>query len=229
MFEKIKKKEFGNHSENQFGYYESKKFKSAVKKLELLTGITSQAKVQILAVALDLKPAAEMDLHTNRENVEHFTNILSELGLFFFEDTVATQMIRDSSEQNGHNFEENPATVFVIGNTPETIAIAREIPAAHVSEHKKFGLAMGYPDTAVQAFTEAFSTNNFDVLLTKEEETNLLTEEEKKFLYHRLSKKEYAKEIESTEQIIVAVKKYSPKIYEQVMRKNNSSVFHLND
>src|SRR3989338_8619881 len=86
---------FGNHGENQFSYRESKKFKDALKKLENLSGIGTLSKVYILATALGLKPASEFGLIIPSGDRAITSEVLSGLGLFFYEDTEAAELYEE--------------------------------------------------------------------------------------------------------------------------------------
>lgn len=200
---------FGNHGENPFSYMESPKFKEAVHKLESLTGLLPRSKALILVTALDLKPATEFEFSGSPQEKAELIDTLSNLGLYFFENEEKTKFC-ESIGKHG-------VQTFTIGNTPEHIGAGM---AATVDDNEHFGLAMGFPETAVDAYSSGNGGYNNDLLLRREELKNILTDEERKFLFFRLSKESYEKEVEWIEQIIAAVKQHSPEIYNQVMKEN---------
>lgn len=197
---------FGNHGENPIPYIESPKFKQALQKLESVAGIGPQHRVIILATALDLKPAGEIDFRGTPEDKNEFTQVLSELGLFFCEDSERYESYKEYAEKGFSH--------YVIGNTPENIGEALQASAAN--DHH-FGTAMGFPETAVHAYSRTWEESRDDLLIPINEYGGILTKEEKAFTFFRLSKESYAKEIEWVEQLIAAVKKHSPELYRQVM------------
>lgn len=193
---------FGNREENPFGYFETEKFKNAVRKLEESHEIIPQHKANVLAVALDLKPAGTIDtLPLSEGQIERINQMLSELGLFFSDGNIES-----------HNLH-----YFVFGNTPETIADAMQVMFRGGEDDEGYGRAMGFPESAIDAYSRK---TDGDSLLEHEEKERLLTDEEKKFLGFRLSRENYEQEIEWVEQMIAAVKKYSPKIYSQIMQSD---------
>lgn len=209
---------FGNHGENPFGYIESEKFKGAVHRLEVLKQLSSQDKMLILATSLNLKPATVFDLETSREGKQELITILSDLGLFFFEDNDVKEIVEafypEYKSQQGEEFVQ-----FVVGNTPETISEAMNTPLFG-EDDKAFGKAMGYPETAVEAYAHTYSREKKkDLLLLREEEKEVLTKEEQKFLFFRLSRANYKKEIEWVEQVMAALKKHMPELYEKISKR----------
>lgn len=204
MFERTPKP-FGSHGENWISYRESEKFKNAVTALEELEGLTNSDKISILATALDLKPAGMIHFFKKVEE-SHITQILSDLGLFFM--------------PYENEAKANPDLVeYIIGNSPENIAEVQE--ALPVLEHdESFGAAMGYPTTAIAAYGSYVKTGDASEVLPMSAYHEHLTEEERKFLFFRLSRDNYEKEIEWLEQLIAAVKLYAPHLYEDVMKQN---------
>lgn len=87
---------------------------------------------------------------------------------------------------------------------------AKQIP----DDRKLFGQAVDYPDSAIVAFEDHLAKGEDSLMDSNHYE---FTEEEKAFTFFRLSKANWEKEIVWLEQIIAAVKEYSPEIYSQVM------------
>lgn len=197
---------FGNYEGNQFAYRESHKFKNAIQELEALDVLTTQDRVLILATALDLKPASLVAIKTvddeTRRRLEH---ILSDLGVFFSE--------KQSPYESGISF-------VILGGTPETISAAFEAIDDGIKD-KEFGTVMGFPDTAVKAYSNTYSSDmgSVDELLSLDEGDGKLTPEERNFSFFRLSKRHYQKEIEWVEQIAAATKLFGPTLYKKVLEK----------
>jgi hypothetical protein len=81
---------------------------------------------------------------------------------------------------------------------------------------------MGFPESAIQAYSEARKSENIDasgLLLPMEDYEMYLTEEERAFVFFRLSKENWLEEIEWIKQIITEIKKHSPEIYKQVVER----------
>jgi len=103
---------------------------------------------------------------------------------------------------------------YIIGATIRDLDFAIE-HAKQISDSRElFGEAVDYPITAVRAF-EQHLIERKDTLLPSD--SSNLTDEEKAFTLFRLSKANWEEEIIWLEQIIAAVKEYSPEIYRQVM------------
>jgi hypothetical protein len=200
---------YGNHGENPSSYRESRKFKEGVRVLEETSILNQQAKVIVLAVALGLKNAAELDVYSKEVvDLESVEEMFSGLGLYFYEDEQSVAAVVDYYELG----EEIPLVRYLIGNTPETIGEAIKYAALPVTDHEKFGNAMDFPPTAVTAFVE-----NKEGLLSWEEVGEKMTEEEQKFSFFRFSKEHFEEEIVWLEQIIAGVKEYAPNLYREVM------------
>ncbi len=183
-----------NRQENWITYRESPEFLSGIKKLEKLYEITHQAKVIILAVALNIKKAGEFEVSESEAN--YTEEMLSELGVFF----------------NRHSTHEEHGLIetrFFIGATMEDLHEA--LDATGKGDHASFGKAMDFPVTAVEAYAN-------ESKLVQWGDWSRLTEEEKAFLFFRFSEEHFDEEVKWLEQIIAAVKRYSPTIYEEVMK-----------
>jgi hypothetical protein len=98
---------------------------------------------------------------------------------------------------------------------------ARPFPS-NPSEDANFGKAMEFPESAIEAYGRYRESRKEGFLIDFEEPQ--LTEEEKAFSFFRLSSQNWEKEIEWLEQIIVGVKEYSPRIYEQVMEEHKKMI-----
>lgn len=206
-----------NKQENWITYRDSIEFKRGLKNLEESDAFWPKSKALILAVALNIKKAAEItfDKHVPYEEIE---KILSDLGIYFFRDEERELIDLQKNEiDNGR---------FIIGSTPNSIdeAIIKTRPFyADPNYDQKFGESMDFPQTSIDAFKKYRETYNQEVFIDKNSDERL-TYEEKAFLFFRLSSENWESEIQWLEQIISAVKEYSPKIYREVMEEYSKSI-----
>lgn len=206
-----------NRGENWISYRESESFKEGIKQLEEIDGLVSANRALVLAVALNLKQAAVVDLDMERTSPETFERTLSELGVYFYRDLP---MERRMYVQNfkDEKYEDVPIAWYTIGASSDAIGQAMEESrrfAEEVIDHRKFGEAMDFPPTAVDAWEQFVRTRDKKKLLDIDDEQ--LTDEERAFTFFRLSKDNWEEEIRWVEQIIAAVKMYSPAIYDQII------------
>lgn len=206
-----------NRGENWIAYRESEPFKHGIKQLEECGGLVTANRALVLAVALNLKQAAILDLETEITSPETFEQTLSDLGVYFYRDLPVESYIERLRDTEGPKGEHVPAAWYIIGTTPDTIGQAME-ESRHLAEgaidHRKFGEAMDFPATAVAAWQQYIDTRDNTKLLDMDD--GRLTDEEKAFRFFRFSKDSWEEEIQWLEQIIAGVKLYSPTIYQQV-------------
>jgi len=197
-----------NKQENWITYRESAEFKIGLKELENSKGILSCSKVIVLAVALNIKKAGLIDFDKFLESYEQIEDMLSNLGVFFTRDEAREHW---NLKHNGDPY----VGFFIIGSTPETIGEAMKNSKPFEGQEnwdKNFGEAMDFPSSSIEAFVSKDKS-----LLPSEDEKDKLTDEEKAFLFFKLSKDNWQVEIQWLEQIISAIKVYSPKIYNEVI------------
>jgi hypothetical protein len=204
-----------NKQENWVSYRNSEKFKNAITDLENLSVLGPQSKVVILSVALNIKQAADFTILFDQISPDRVEQILSDLGVYFSRNPES-----EKNEIEWNKRREGTFGCYVIGATPDAITEAVEAIESYPADdyHTKYGKAMEFPDTAIEAFNKSINTNNDELLLWNED---LLTDEEKAFTFFRYSKDNWQKEVEFVEQIIDGIKEYSPKIYAEVMNKKS--------
>jgi hypothetical protein len=196
---------FGSHNKNPYGHLESPEFKKGVETLETIDEIGWQSKIIILATALNLKPASLIEFRGHPEERKKIIEMFRDLGLFFSEN-------EDKAEEY---YEDDHLLTFRIGSTAANLAEAKMV---HVSDNRHFGTSMGFPATSVEAYSRwQENKKENDLLMPQKEYHKVLTKEEDKFVFFRLSKEHYEEEIEWVEQIIAAVKQYAPRLYEEVI------------
>ena len=190
-----------NKQENWVAYRESPEFLRGIKKLEEFYKINHQSKLIVLAVALNVKKAGVFNAPD--AEISYTEEMLSELGLFFYEDLEGKEWL----SQHGWKGD----TRYLIGATMSDLDEA--IIASGKDDHIEFGRAMDFPETSVIAYTDKSKLAPFD--------DPRLTDEEKAFRFFRFSDENFEEEVVWLEQIIAAIKHYSPAIYSEVMSMNS--------
>ena len=193
---------------------ESPEFARGIKMLEDYYGFSSHDKIVVLSTALELKKASEVSVIGETQGLDAVERMLSDLGVLWKIDEHMTAVLEEMYASM-HTCPLEKARQYVIANSEEALTEALHAMPRESVDHAKLGSAMELPRTAVDAFGKYVANKNEESVLDPEKSE--LTEEEKAFLFFRLSKDSWMDEIEWIEQIIAGVKEYSPKIYEQVM------------
>jgi hypothetical protein len=208
-----------NKQENWVSYRDSIEFKRGLKELEEMSSVGSQSKVIILAVALNLKKAGGFYFNTETATHNDIEKMLSDLGVYFFRDIKDEERLKLRKDMYSHSGS------YLIGSTAESIGDAMEARQfSHKdlkTRHKVYGEAMDFPKTSVEAFAERYDLDKDDdkdtLIDVWDKDKDKLTDEERAFIFFRLSKDNWEEEIQWLEQIISGVKEYSPEIYKEVM------------
>jgi hypothetical protein len=182
----------------------------AIKKLEDLSVLVGpHAKLLILAVYLNLKPASVFQTQFSEkpnETLDEVRNILNGLGIF--SKVTTTEHFKDSS---------NLVSLYFAISKDEKVLEKIAVGVRNSEYHKKQGEYFGFPRSATKAYAdEELLDTNPDTL--PEEITN----EDKKFLFFRLSKQDWRDEIVWLRKIEDAVKALSPVIHEQIMKQKEN-------
>lgn len=188
-----------NLKEEMIYNFESTEFKEVLKDLEAFSGIGLQDKLIIFATVLHFKPASEF---TSRASQDETEQLLIRLRLMF-------QRAGKNELTGGDN--------YVIGTTVENVAEAM-VAYPGYKDHVRFGNAMGFPKSAVDAFDEEI-TNGGHTLLQQYDYWEALTEEQRKFLFFALSKDHYTEELEWLNAIIRALEGAMPMVYSAIRYK----------
>jgi hypothetical protein len=208
-----------NKQQNWITYRESIEFKQGLENLEKCKAILPISKALIIAVSLNLKKAAEISFDKKISNYDEVEIFLSDLGVYFFRDEERENL---NFNINGDQYE----GFFIIGSTPDNIndAIEKTRPNyADKNYHQKFGESMDFPKSSIEAFVESQKNGKKELVLNVSDDK--LTDEEKAFLFFKLSSKNWEEEIQWLEKIISAVKEYSPKIYNEVIEQYRKKRF----
>ncbi len=197
-----------NKNENWVGYRDSKEFKRGLEQLENMVFLVGQAKILILAVALNLKKASEFEFQPEVISEQQVESMLSDLGVYFYKDQQSTDRFNKFLLDRG--LEKDESIKYLIGVSPD--ALNEAIDASHSSVN--VGESMEYPATAIEAFQKYDETGGKSVLPRDDTKR---TDEEKAFSFFRMSVNNWEEEVKWLEQIIAGIKEYSPKIYQQVV------------
>lgn len=187
--------------------------KEAIEFLEDIDYVGPTHKAVILATYLGLKP---MSVFSTQFIPGSSVEILSH-DLEFMLENMGLKFSRGYEyEQNAQSNTHDPEYVslfYYISKNEENLKSFSITPDIK-KYHKEFGLALGFPKTAVDAFV------NRDDLLNEDNLPDDFTEEDRKFRFFVFSKSGYKEELEWLRKIIEGVKEVSPKIYEQVMDRD---------
>ncbi|MDO8667498.1 MAG: hypothetical protein Q7K35_00160 [bacterium] len=175
--------------ENVDQFFEQEKIKQEKVKILEKLNIGSVGQAIIMLVALDLKPATELDLYNNNDNEEVVKDALTKVGLKFANKDVKGR--------------KNVVARLAIARDRETLDRLLEVSGK--KDHEAYGRLMGYPETAVQAFIAKD-------LLTHEEQPPEMADN---IFPMKLSKEHWREELENLRIWNEAIKKYAPDTYRQ--------------
>ncbi len=215
-----------NKSMNWIAYRETAEFKKGLNFLETTDLFVPQSKFIILATALNIKKASAIDLYdVDQVEIIEVENMLSNLGLYFSRDLAGEEVVAEFlNSTNPANDDEVNCFLYHIASTPEALLEASKHAVPFPPNDELYGLSMDFPASAVKAYVNM--RNNNESLLDSND--NRLSDEEKAFIFFRMSKDDWESEIAWLEQVIAAVKEYSPAIYDEVMEEywENKSTQH---
>ncbi len=186
-----------------------------------------QARQDILLVYLREKPSMQYpsrNEYYKKEGKDFYEEALKEfnekkestkkmLGFleipFYFEEVEKEKF--DYSIKEGYR--------FLAGRDENSLINLRE--ALKTGSSKKIGLALGYPETAVNAFVEGEILDKYDDLrfLPQNEKDALKEEGVFKFVSFGLSKNNWREELELVRKYQEAIKKNAPNLYKEIIAK----------
>jgi hypothetical protein len=181
----------------------------AIKKLEEAHFVGLESKMLILATFLDFKPLSEISVKESpveiEKSVSELFKILDELGLYHDVDpsfaiksnSIHYLISKDRQKiEDFRNFINNPD----VNNSS--------------SWHRKRAILFGFPETAI---SDIDSEDLFKTTEIPEE----VTDDERNFLFFRLSRKSWRVEIEWLRKIMYEIKRISPLIYKEITDRQN--------
>ncbi|MDD4803829.1 MAG: hypothetical protein PHN69_01520 [Candidatus Pacebacteria bacterium] len=177
-----------------------------IEQLEKFSTISPQGKFLILVTYLGLKPVSEFQTHfiNISENEEKYRKVVEEMldGLNLYH-SYATEW----------DIEGNPfiSFHFLISKEQNLLDNLKYFELDKQARDKTQGESFGFPKTAVDGYLNNDLLENYE---------SLITEEDKKFLFFRLSKKGWREEIEWLREMIKKIKEISPEIYLQVLNRD---------
>lgn len=185
-----------------------------IEQLEKFPTINSQGKFLILATYLGLKPVSEfqtsfIDTKSTGEKIpgEKYRKIIEEMldGLNLYHSYATEWDPNDDSFISFH---------FLVSRDQDTLDNVKYFEPDIQVRDKIQGESFGFPKTAINGYLNKDFLENYE---------SLLTEEDKKFLFFRLSKNNWKEEIEWLREMINKIKEISPEIYQQILnsKRNN--------
>ncbi len=175
-----------------------------------------QSKLLIFLAACEIKPASTIEIFVrNSEEQMGVERVFGDLDLQF----VIAKEERSKPLKDGT---QDILLYYIVAHKSENLK--RALDAVHnfsnpekVDAEKEFGLAMGFPETSVEAYQQARSrglrqTPDSPVLERKDYHA-MLTPEENEFTFFVLSRDHYKEELKWVHKIIEITQKYAPKIY----------------
>ena len=195
----------------------------------------TEGKVNFLLVKGGVKPAASIGLvlrngenqFVSDDDLKSLKSLLEKSGMVY---SVGDKSV--SETENGCRFEEveiivcqTKAELDKILKIKSRMSISQQIEDKNYDKEKErqaqidFGLAMGYPLTAVQAFTaeSEFLTEDFLSEEIKQSDAYL-------FCQYQLSKNNWQKELQTSQQWADFIRRTSPKIYEQYKKEQTANI-----
>ena len=179
-------------------------------KIQLLEklNIGSAQKAEIILIFLGLKPAADLTLFKNYDSEEIVKAALAKVGLEFADKEArdkAGSVITDRDHQR-----KKCLAVISVARDQKTLKELLELYPN--KDHEAYGRLMGYPETAVQAFTNK-------ELLDSQTERELIGADGNIFTV-KFSKDHWQEELELIKTWNQAIKKYAPDTYREARGRN---------
>ena len=165
------------------------------RKIEILNAVRigPEQKAQIILVVLGLKPAAELALYEDNDNVETIEAALRQAGLLF------TKKETDGPVESKRLFCE-----YAFANVASTLEQLSLIDSK--SDHAAYGRLMGYPPSAIDAFIDK------EKLLPADEYPDMAGV----IFSFKLSKGGWQAELATLRQWSEAIKEFAPAVYQEL-------------
>jgi hypothetical protein len=163
--------------------------RQAVKAIESINTGTEQ-RAQIILVLLGLKPATELSLFANNSTPEETEALLEQAGLLYIR-----------KESNDHQWT-SAKYEYVVAKDEATLQ--QLLNSSSSESHEEYGLLMGYPETAVKAFTAG---DLYDGPLPADIEDSIFK--------LRFSKDHFEEEFETVRKWNTAINEYAPELLSQ--------------
>jgi len=189
-------------------------------------------KLSLALILLDQKPAMLMDFGKSGEKGEAVQEIFQE--------------VKDKQEEYKELLEKigMKSRIEPIGSSPFfRVQISKDdknlealIKACEESNEKEVGILLGYPQSAVDAFIEAYAKDKFydidkspslhfrefiDEELSAEERQKIIDSDVLNFIGFAPSRKSWKKEIKRAEEDQLCIKEQAPKLYKEIVDKPN--------
>ena len=179
---------------------EAAEMKKKISKIEQLN-FGNQQKAGLILVLLGEKPAVEVALYDWNDPPGKFAEVIKEIGLNFeelnFEDRAFTSP--------------KLVTRFAIARDKETVLSLRSLDPAR--DHREYGLLMGYPESAVEAFVKSK-----EIKQTRQKDGGPTWKliKDRSVVNFALSKDNWQDEIKTSERWNEVLRKYAPELYKKI-------------
>jgi hypothetical protein len=182
-------------------------------------GIGWGGKREVFLAACEIKPATHLPIFVyDSQDQSDIEKIFVALGLQY------EILMEETTDPNDGKIQGRYLD-YMVSHVPENLRRAatawRNLRQEEMCDEAEFGLAMGYPVTAVEAFQknskEGLHESPDSPILSRGEMTNRLTPEEDAFVAFKLSRDHWKQELDWVYQGMEITKKYAPKIYTGVL------------
>jgi len=176
-------------------------------------------KLDLALLALGEKPAAQLGNYDVIESDEHREQLLNE----FSEEVETIRTLLDSLGCAYDLLKELRDRDGIMGYSflvaRDQATLSEVVEADTKGDDKTFGILMGYPKTAIDAY-QTENAFDYSLELSKEELQNLESEGVLPFLEFMPSKQHWEEELASARRIRDVVKEKIPRLYEELERKS---------
>ena len=179
----------------------------------------------VLAVYLDVKLVCDLTIEAGdildlERKTKKFKEILSKLGLKF----------KESYQKLDYTYitDEKDLMHFSISKSEDNFTSRPDFGDSNLSEEEKrekhieYGVALGFPKTAVQAFVDGTTYKIFELV-------DIITPEEFAFLYFAPSKRHLEEELELVHSFARKTKAASPKLYQILLKDANELYYRVKE
>ena len=190
--------------------------------MEEFSDLWTPKKVELLLVVGDFKKATEIEFESEewydgQENkkvdgnaAKFFEDISEKLGLVFEKQTVTAKSNRAYSEDNYEHVRNIERTTYIVAKTESDIEKLKR--ADEGGDDSLYGEVYGFPETSITAY------KNDELAEISDIPEDVRASEAYIFTTFMLSKNDWKKELEISQQWSDFVKKISPKIHGEQMK-----------
>jgi len=184
----------------------------AIGELEKYPFLFNDDKVNVLMIIAGLKPATFMSFPGGQKEFQDAIDSLTKnLDIFNLPYKITVEV--DYLEEGGEKHPIEWTTVYV-GKNEEALGKLFEMLQGDTVGDRSSGLALGIPETAIEAFV------NKEIMLVEDLPEEIQNSDEIKFLSFKLSRQYWREELGVARQRMKVTKKLAPDLYKQIIGKS---------